>query len=156
MKKSRYLSLALTLMICFGVVFTTSAAAQLTAKQMLIDKLQSADFIPMGDINKTSSGTAYYQIKTLSGALAATIDPVAKLAGADLKMDYKLDTPDNKMEINYTVNYDGGKYSGGMFMDNGRFIMTTEILSLLNKMQSGIIPEGKELPPYVYMDKPGL
>lgn len=152
MKKSRYLILALTLIICFGVVFATSAAAQLTAKQMLIDRLQSADFIPTGDINKTSSGTAYYQIKTLSGAIAATIEPVAKLAGADLIMDYKLDTPDNKMEINYTVNYDGGKYSGGMFMDNGRFIMTTEILSLLNKMQSGIIPEGDELPPYVYMD----
>lgn len=151
MKKFRYLILALTLIICFGVVFTTSATAQLTAKQMLIDRLQSDDFIPAGDINKTSSGTAYYQIKALSGALAAT-DPVAKLAGADLIMDYKLDTPDNKMEINYTVNYDGSKYSGGMFMDNGRFIMTTEFLSLLNSMQRGIIPEGEKLPPYVYMD----
>jgi len=60
MKKFRYLILALTLIICFGVVFTTSATAQLTAKQMLIDRLQSDDFIPAGDINKTSSGTAYY------------------------------------------------------------------------------------------------
>ncbi|MFX4263764.1 stalk domain-containing protein [Pelotomaculum propionicicum] len=152
MKKNRYFLLALTVIICFGVVFSASAASQITAKQMLIDRLQSSDFIPTGDINKTSSGTAYYQIKTLSGVYAATLNPVAKLAGADLKMDYTLDTPENKMAINYIVNYDGAKYSGGMFMDNGRFIMTTEFLSLLNSMQSGIIPEGKELPPYVYMD----
>ncbi len=151
MKKTRYFLLALTVILCLGVVFSASAA-QLTAKQMMIDRLQSADLIPAGDINKTASGTAYYQIKALSGALAETMDPVAKLAGADLQLDYKLDSPENKMAINYLVNYDGGKYSGGMFMDNGRFIMTTELLSLLNNMQSGVMPAGQELPPYVYMD----
>lgn len=153
MKKNRYLLLALTVIICFGVVFS-AGAAQLTAKQMVIDKLRSSDFFPMGDINKTSSGTAYYQVKTLDGVLASSIDAIAKMSGADLKLDYKLDTPDNKMAFNYIVNYDGGKYTGGMFIDNGRFIMTTEILSLLSGMSGGALPEGQKLPQYVYMNNP--
>ncbi|MDD4335243.1 MAG: stalk domain-containing protein [Desulfotomaculaceae bacterium] len=154
MKKTRFFLFTLTVVLCLGVVFTASAAGQLTAKQMLIDKLQSADLIPAGDVNKTSSGVAHYQIKALSGALAATMEPIAKLVGADLQFNYKLNSPENKMVMNYLVNYDGGKYSGGMFMDNSRFILTTEILSLLNNIQSGTMPAGQELPPYVYMDNP--
>lgn len=154
MRKTKYILFVLTIILCLGVAFSTSAAGQLTAKQMMINRLQSADLIPAGDINKTSSGTAYYQIKTLSGALAATVEPLTKLAGADLQLDYKLDSPGNKMALDYIVNYDGGKYSGGMFIDNSKFILTTEILSLLNNVQGGLIPAGQEMPSYVYMDNP--
>jgi hypothetical protein len=156
MKKTRYFLLALTIIVCFGVVFSASAADQLTAKQIMLDRLQSADFIPVGDLNKTSTGTAYYQVKTLSGALASSFPPVAKMAGADLKMDYRLDSPENKMSLSYNVNYDNNKYNGSMFIDNGKIIFTTEILSLLNKIQSGTIPEGKALPPYVYTTNQGM
>ncbi len=154
MKKTRYLLFALTLVLCLGMAFSASAAGQLTAKQIMLDRLQSADLIPMGDINKTSSGTAHYQIKTLSGALAATMEPVAKLAGADLQLNYKLDQPNNKMVVDYLVKYDGSKYSGGMFIDNSRFILTTEILSLLNNVPGGLIPADRALPEYVFMDNP--
>ena len=138
------------------MLFRSSAADQLTAKQIMLDRLQSADFIPAGDINKTSTGTAYYQVKTLSGVLASSFAPVAKMAGADLKMDYRLDSPDNKMSLSYIVNYDNSKYNGSMFIDNGKMIFTTEILSLLNKIQSGTIPEGMTLPPYVYTTNQGM
>jgi hypothetical protein len=142
--------LAVVIMVCFGVVFSASAASQLTAKQIMLDRLQSAEFIPTGDINKTSSGTAYYQVKTLNGMLASSFAPVAKMAGADLKMEYKLDSPENKMEMHYFVNYDGGQYYGSMFIDEGKMILTTEILTLLNNINAGIIPAGKVLPPYAY------
>jgi hypothetical protein len=150
MNKTKYLLAAMVILVCFGVVFSASAASQLTAKQIMLDRLQSAELIPMGDINKTSSGTAYYQVKTLNGMLASSFAPVAKMAGANLKMDYKLDTPENKMEMHYFVNYDGGQYYGSMFIDEGRMILTTEILSLLNNLNAGIVPEGKVLPPYAY------
>jgi hypothetical protein len=150
MKKTKYLLLALVVIVCFGVVFSASAASQLTAKQIMLDRLQSADFIPTGDINKISSGTAYYQVKTLNGMLASSIEPVAKMAGADLKMDYKLDSPENKMEMHYFVNYAGGQYYGSMFMDQGKMILTTDIFTLLNNINGGIIPAGKVLPPYAY------
>lgn len=156
MKNTRYFLLALTVIVCFGVVFSASAADQLTAKQIMLNRLQSADFIPTGDINKTSTGTAYYQVKTLSGALATSFAPVAKMAGADLKMDYKLDSPENKMSLSYNVNYDNNKYNGSMFIDNGKLILTTDILSLLNKIQSGTIPEGKALLPYAYTSNQGM
>lgn len=156
MKNTRYFLLALTVIVCFGVVFSASAADQLTAKQIMLNRLQSADFIPTGDINKTSTGTAYYQVKALSGALASSFAPVAKMAGADLKMDYKLDSPENKMSLSYNVNYDNNKYNGSMFIDNGKLILTTDILSLLNKIQSGTIPEGKALLPYAYTSNQGM
>jgi len=156
MKKTRCFLLALTVIVCFGVVFSASAADQLTAKQIMLNRLQSADFIPTGDINKTSTGTVYYQVKTLSGALASFFAPVAKMAGADLKMDYKLDSPENKMSLSYNVNYDNNKYNGSMFIDNGKLILTTDILSLLNKIQSGTIPEGKPLLPYAYTSNQGM
>lgn len=150
MNKTRYLMLAVVILVCFGVVFSASAASQLTAKQIMLDRLQSAEFIPTGDINKTASGTAYYQVKTLNGMLASSFEPVAKMAGADLKMEYKLDSPDNKMEMHYFVNYDGGQYYGSMFIDEGKMILTTDILTLLNNINAGIIPAGKVLPPYAY------
>lgn len=156
MKNTRYFLLALTVIVCFGVVFSASAADQLTAKQIMLNRLQSADFVPIGDINKTSTGTAYYQVKTLSGALATSFAPVAKMAGADLKMDYKLDSPENKMSLSYNVNYDNNKYNGSIFIDNGKLILTTDILSLLNKIQSGTIPEGKALLPYAYTSNQGM
>lgn len=150
MNKKRYLMAAVVILVCFGVVFSASAASELTAKQIMLDRLQSADFIPTGDINKTASGTAYYQVKTLNGMLASSFEPAAKMAGADLKMDYKLDSPDNKMEMHYFVNYAGGQYNGSMFIDEGKMILTTEILTLLNNINAGIIPAGKVLPPYAY------
>jgi hypothetical protein len=150
MKNTKYLMAAVVILVCFGVVFSANAASELTAKQIMLDRLESAEFIPTGDINKTSSGTAYYQVKTLNGMLASSFAPVAKMAGADLKMDYKLDSPENKMELHYFVNYDGGQYYGSMFIDEGRMILTTEILSLLNNLNAGIVPEGKVLPPYAY------
>jgi hypothetical protein len=150
MNKNKYLIFAVVILICFGVVFSASAASELTAKQIMLDRLQSADFIPTGDINKTSSGTAYYQVKTLNGMLVSSLEPVAKMAGADLKMEYKLDTPENKMEMHYLANYDGGQYYGSMFIDEGRMILTTEILTLLNNINAGIVPAGKVLPPYAY------
>ena len=154
MKRTRYIFLALTLVLCLGVVFTASAAGKLTAKQMMIDRLQDADLIPIGDINKTSSGSASYEVKAISGALATTIEPVAKLAGADLLLDYELDSPGNKMAMNYLLNYADGKYSGGMFMDGSRCIFTNEILSLLNNIQEGIMPA--DPPTYLYMDNPSF
>ena len=150
MNKTRYLLVAVVIMVCFGVVFSASAASELTAKQIMLDRLQSAEFIPTGDINKTSSGTAYYQVKTMNGMLASSFAPVAKMAGADLKMEYKLDSPENKMEMHYFVNYAGGQYYGSMFIDEGRMILTTEIFSLLNNLNAGLVPAGKVLPPYAY------
>lgn len=150
MNKNKYLIFAVVILVCFGVVFSASAASQLTAKQIMLDRLQSAELIPTGDINKTSSGTAYYQVKTLNGMLVSSLEPLAKMAGADLKMEYKLDTPENKMEMHYLANYAGGQYYGSMFIDEGKMILTTEILTLLNNINAGIVPAGKVLPPYAY------
>ena len=150
MFKTKHLVFVVVILVCFGVVFSASAASQLTAKQIMLEKLQSAEFYPTGEINQTASGTAYYQVKKLDGMLASSYPPVAKMAGADLKMEYKLDSPENKMEMHYYVNYDGGQYYGSMFIDEGRMILTTEIFSLLNNLNAGLVPAGKVLPPYAY------
>ncbi len=150
MKKNKWLLTFLCLLMCFGIVYSASAASELTAKQLILDKLQNSDFVPQGDINKTASGTSDYQITALRGVLVSLVEELKIIDGAVLRLNYKLDSPENKLEANYDITLDNNKYNGSMYLDNGKMIFSTEILSLIKNFDPEF-GKGMNIPRYVYI-----
>lgn len=156
MKNSKWLLLLLCFLMCFGLVYSANAASGLTAKELLLDKLQNSDFLPKGEINKTACGTADYQIKTLSGVFLLAAEPLKNLSGAALKLDYKLDSPENKLAASYDLTFNNNTYKGSIYFDNGKMIMSTDILSLIKEFDPEFNSGKKELPQYVYISDKNL
>lgn len=155
MKKNKCLLTFLCLLMCFGIVYSASAAPELTAKQIILDKIQNSDFTPQGDINKTASGSTYYQITTLRGLLVSFIEEMKILDGAALKLDYKLDSPENKLEAKYKINLDNSTYGGSLYLDHGKLILSTEIISLFRKFDPEFA-KGQSIPQYVYISEESM
>lgn len=157
MKKFRFFLLAISMILCAGIIaFTASAETPLSAKQLFLDKLQSYGLNAENDLAKTSSGTTSYRIKALDGILASSIEPVKSLAGAELKLDYKLNSPQKKFEANYNLAWDKNNYQGSMFMDNDKLIFTTEFVSLIKQFDPGFDLGKEEIPPYFYISDQNL
>jgi len=93
--------------MCFGIVFSANAASDITAKQMIMKQLSNlSEYYPPGDANKSESGTIEFKVKAFKG-LAAYIagfsQPLNNLAGSDLKINYKTDFSENKIQGNYIL-----------------------------------------------------
>lgn len=157
MKKKKYLLLLLCLVLCFGIAYSASAASPLSAKQLLLGKLQSSDFNQQNELYETSTGTASYKIKELGGMLISGLEPLATLAGAELKLDYKLNTPEKELGVNYDLALNKDNYKGNLFIDDNKLILSTEILRLIKEIDPSFNLGGeKDLPPYVYFTDPEL
>jgi hypothetical protein len=139
----------LCLVLCFCVAYSASAASMLSPKQLLIAKLKSSD--SKSDLYKISSGTAIYKIKALDGSLVSAYKPLRKLNGAEAKLDYKLNSPAKKLQANYSLSLNNGKpYSGNVFLDNDKFIMSTEIFSLIKEFDPSMNLSSMDIPQYAY------
>jgi len=152
-KKNRYLLAILCLLLCFGIVYSASAATTLTAKQLLLDKLQSADLsIPGGQMYKVSSGTSSYQLKALSGTLISGVEPLNDLTGAKLDLDYKLNSSQKKLEAGYNLVYGQNTYEGIMYLNNDKLILSSDIFSLISQIDPSFnLAGGETLPEYIYI-----
>lgn len=151
MKKMKGLLLLLCLVLCLGIAYSANAETQLTAKQLLLGKIQSTDFGLQNELYNNSSGTASYEIKTLSGMFISGIEPLKTLEGTELKLDYKLNSPEKKLESNYDLVLNKNTYKGNLFIDNNKLILSSEVLSLIKTIDPNFSMGGKkDLPQYVY------
>ncbi len=155
MKKNKGVLIFICVLMCFGVVYSANAASDLTAKQIILDKIQSMDFIPQGDLNKTSAGTSEYQVTALDGILIDLAKEIKIIDGAALRFDYKLDSPEKKLEAKYGLTLNNKAYNGSMYLDNGKYIFSTDILSLVRTFDPEFA-KGQNIPPYVYMSNGNL
>lgn len=155
MKKPKILFLVVCVALWFGVVYSANADTQLSAKQMLLNKLQSSEPGLSSELYKTSSGMASYEIKTLSGPLVAGIESLKTLAGSKLNLDYKMNSPEKKIEANYDLACNQNKYQGKLFVDNNRLILSKEALEMLRSFEPSInVATAQDLPQYVYIVNP--
>lgn len=151
MKKSKWLLLLLCFVLCFGFVYSASAASPLSAKQLLLGRLQSLDFGQKNELDETSSGTASYKINELSGTLLSGLEPLQTLAGTELKLDYKLNTPAKELGVNYDLLLNKNNFIGNLFIDDDKLILSTEVLRKIKEVYPDFDNEEfKDLPPYVY------
>ncbi len=155
MKKNKWLLMLLCLLMGFGIVYSASAASDLTAKQMILDRIQNSDFMPQGDINKTASGTAEYQVTALRGVLVSFAEELKIIEGAVLRLNYKLDSPEKKLEAKYDLTLNQKTHSGRVYLDNDKYIFSTDIVSLIKTFEPEF-GEGYNIPPYVYMSQENI
>lgn len=150
MKKNKWLLTFFCLLMCFGLVYSASAASDLTAKQLILDRIQNSESIPQGEINKTATGSAEYQVTTLRGMAVSMAEELKIIEGALLRLNYKLDSPEKKLEAKYDLTLNNNTYNGSVYLDNGKYIFSTDILSLIKTFDPEF-GKGQSIPPYVYM-----
>lgn len=150
MKKARLFLISLCVALCFGIIYSASAEAPLSAKQLLLAQLQSPGSGLNNDLYKTSSGTASYEVKALSGMLI-NVEPLKTLTGAKLKLDYKVNSPGKKGEANYDLSLNKKNFKGNLFIDNNKIILSREVLALIKEMDPNFdMGGGQDLPQYAY------
>lgn len=151
MKNKRILSLLLCFALFLGVIYPVQAASTSTAKQLLLSGLQSYSFSPPDGLLEKASGTAALVLKTFGGSLVSDDEALKKLNGSELKFDYKLNSPEKKAALDYNLSYNHNNYSGSLFIDDNKLILSTEILSLLKDIDPALETDRlKNIPQYVY------
>jgi len=151
LKKTKILMMLLCVVLCIGVAYSANAASQLSAKQLLLNKLQSSAPDLETELNNTSSGSASFKVNKLSGTLVSDVEPLEKLAGAKLKLDYELNSPEKKFGADYDLVVNKNAFKGNLFIDDNKLISTTEILALIKETDPDFRDiDVKDLPQYVY------
>lgn len=152
MRKSKYALMLVCLVLCVGIVaYAANAQTPVSAKQLLLEKLQSTDFGAGSDLAQTASGKASYRITAISGDLVSSIEPFIKLTGTELVLDYKINSPQKKLEANYNLALDKDNYKGSMFLDNDKVIFSTEILPFIKKFDPSLDFGERGIPQYAYI-----
>lgn len=159
MKTKRYMILLMCLLMCFGLVFSANAASDLTAKQLIMDRLNNiAEYVPSGDINKNAYGSTEIKVKSFNGLaayFAGFARPLQKLAGSELKIDYKLDYNENKMASAYNLNLNTGRHSGELYYNDNKLIMSNDVISIIREFEPNLF-KGKNIPEYLYFNDEAL
>ena len=157
MRKGKVAVLLLCLIFCLSVVYSAGAESPLSAKQLLLNKLESLELEPTGELYKTFSGTATYTIKELSGMLISSVEPLKNLTGAQFKLDYGFLVPQNKLEANYDIIINQGQYKGDIYLDATRLILSSDVLSLVKLFNPEFnTEESGTLTDYLYLSDPEI
>jgi len=91
-----------------GAAFTTGAV-KLSAKQLLINQINTMNFGVDKEIYNKSSGSAHYELSKLAGDLT---QKYSLLQGATLNLSNQMSTPDKAGTFNLTINVGGQSYTG--------------------------------------------
>ncbi|MDF9407506.1 copper amine oxidase N-terminal domain-containing protein [Pelotomaculum isophthalicicum JI] len=151
MKNKLALLMLFCFIFCLGIINPVQAESALTAKQLLLNGIQKSTFSPPDGLFEKSSGTATLFLKTLGGSLISTEETLKYLNGSQLKFDTKLNSPEKKMEIDYNLSYNHNNYSGSLFIDNNKLILSTEALLLLKDIDPDFKTDRLiSIPKYVY------
>lgn len=169
MKGKRYLLFALCcLFLCFGVVYAANASAAQRTKEILINQLRKDDlqYRPgqISQLNQTSSGNVNFSLKHLGGStifLNEDFKDLRGLNGTTLDLDYRLNAPQEKMELSYDLNLRQDTYQGKAYLYEDMVIFTAD--ALFQVLQSGFSLSGdsqnmqefladpENLPAYLYL-----
>lgn len=153
MKNKRALLMLFCFIFCLSIINPIQAESALTAKQLLLNSLQKSTFsLPTGLFERVSSTTTLI-LKKFSGSLVYDSEQLKDLEGSELKYDYKLNSPEKKMEIDYNLTYHQKNFTCSEFIDKNKIIMSTEILSLLKEIDPSFNSDSQtNIPKYIYFN----
>lgn len=156
MRKVKTGVLLLCFLLCVSVVYTAAAESPLPAKQLILNQLKSWDSEPAGGLYNISTGTASYTVKELDGLLVAA-EPLKSLAGAQLKLKQGIHLPEKKLAADYELGLNEGQYTGKIYLDATRLILSSDVLSLVKLFDPEFGPGVIEpLPGYLYLSDPEI
>jgi len=153
MKNKRGLLLLLCFVLCLVISYPVQAESSQMAKQLLLNRLQTTNiYLPNDLVEKLSaSGNAALVLKRFSGTLFSDCEQLKDLEGSSLNFDYKFNIPEKKIEANYDLSYNNKNYTGSIFINDNKLILSTEILSLIKEIDPDFNINGQiNIPKYVY------
>ena len=127
MKRKPFIIVLFTLLLCFNVVFATSAA-QLSAKDLLIDKINNFKLGVNKDFyNKSSSDTSLV-LNKFEGTVK---NELGDYTGSKIGLKAQLDEPNKTIRINYDTKIKENARHGEIYLTDNKVILTKDVLSLL-------------------------
>lgn len=153
MRRHYLLSLVLCLLICLAATNAAFGETQNSAKQLFLTNMNNSSIFSTGIPYQISSGTSIFKIKKIATNLPESEEFKQLLVNTRLKCDSKIDNLANKMEVNYTLTFDQKDYTGSLFLDSDKMILSTEIMDLYKDLE---IPSSNSstLPRYIYFTWP--
>jgi len=156
LKKCKLVLLVFCLVLCFGLAYGAHAENILSPKQMLLIKIKNTDFGAIQKNFQKANGTCVIKVKELGGVMIEMSPKMSAvkntLAGAELKLDYKLDEQDKKLAANYNIALNHNNIKGGVYFAGDKVILTKDIISLIKVFEPTFQGDkGINLPQYLYI-----
>lgn len=151
-------TLLVTLLLCMVLIAPAWGAQALSAqKQILIEKFSVDALDLQTQLSQTATGSADYTVNQLNGSLLTMVPELANIQGSKLSVDYKLNTPAEKIGFEWNLIYKGKDYHGDIFIAGSKIIFTKDILQLIKDVAPAAeIPDPTGLPQYLYLDEPEM
>ena len=166
MQKKRKLLAMLCATLIFTMAFAPIVQAAPTAKQLIIEYIESSDLFESGVYNQvnskmytSSAGSYNVKILDLNGELASESGFLESLSGAALDMDYKLNSANKQFELDYDLKMNREKYQGVLYSSDDVIILTAQsvvdLLRLLSESDGdttdhSLLSVMEETPQYFY------
>ena len=140
MKIRQSLLLLLSLVCCFVLLFPGNGTTTPSAKQLLINKINDADFTAaLEKMLLANSGEYTLTVTALDGRFVDQDNELKSLAGASLNLGCKYNQMENQIELGYDLNLQQQDYSGQVYLTEKEVIFTTS--ALIELMQSELFSE---------------
>lgn len=129
MRRKILLNVVLALVLCFSVVFATSAA-QPTAKDLVVAGIKNFDLGVNKGFYEKSQGVTSMKITEFDGSLTKEL---GHIKGASIDLLSQLDASNNVIKINYTTDIAGSEHNGDIYLKDDKVILTKDIFFLLKE-----------------------
>jgi hypothetical protein len=151
MSRKILLLAALALVLCFSIVFTSSAALP-TAKDLVIANITNLELgVDKGFYEKSQDDTIV-KLTEFDGSLFKELD-LAK--GDSVNFLSQLDSSNNVIKINFTTDIRGNKQNGSFYLKDDKIIFTKGIFLVLKDLGIGTFEEEpallEQIPEYMYL-----
>ncbi|ACV62247.1 copper amine oxidase domain protein [Desulfofarcimen acetoxidans DSM 771] len=150
MKVKPFIIIFLSLLLCFSAVFSSSAAL-LSAKDLLIDKINNYKLPFNKDFyNKTSSDISL-EINKFNGTVK---EQAGDYTGSKIAFNVQLDEPNKAIKLNYDANIQKNSCKGDIYLTEDRIIFSKDIISLIKNFnidELDSFPLLEQGPDYLYM-----
>ena len=143
------LFLTVFLIAILGGIGPVAAEQAVPAKQQMINSIKGSD-ITLVDPAKGSAGTMYFKVKELSGALVSLSSEMKAFKDADMKLEYKLNSAQKKLELGYSSKIDKDTYLGSLFVEGSKIIFTRDVLKLARLIDPKAVDKYGDLNYFMY------
>lgn len=141
MKRKALLCMVLTLVLCFSIVFVTSAA-QTGAKDLVLAGIKNFDPGVNKAFYEKSQDVTNIKISEFDGSLTKDAGPVK---GASIDLISQLDAANNTIKISYTTDLTGNRNSGSIYLHDDKVIFTKDLFFLLKEFGLDVFKDHPEL-----------
>jgi len=137
------------LIAILGGIGPVAAEQAVPAKQQMINSIKQSD-ITFVDPFRGSSGTMYLRVKELSGALVSLNSELKAFKDADMKLEYKLNPAQKKLELGYRSKIDKDTYLGSLFVEGSKIIFTRDVLKLARLINPNTVDKYGDVNYFMY------